>query len=167
MAEKVLRVLSEWSDEAGAKTRSIFLIKQSLDVDGSLVKADTAADIKAIIDKLEAISKLKFVQVQVVFPVDTSGWSVKSDASDFSSVSKQAWLEFLGQPGDSGKATKTRIFIPSPKDAVLGGNNTRLDMGHADVISLRDAVLEKVLTLGGTNLSAAGASNVRIRRTRK
>lgn len=167
MANKVVKIVAAWQDGAGLQTRSIFLVRRRLDVDGSLLKSDTATDVKAIVDKMEAISKLKFVSASLQLLVDSSGWNVKADPIAGASVNKEAFVEFIGELGDSLKATKTRVWIPSPKDSILAGNNTRVDYQHSDVQGFLSAVTTNVLTMGGTNLAGVGASNVRIRRTRK
>jgi hypothetical protein len=167
MADSVVRVVAKFSDKAGANTRALFLIKRSTDVDGSLIKADTNADARAIVAAIEAMSLLKFEEATVLVSLSLGGLGVKSAPVLGSSINKQGWIEFFGALGDSLKRSKTRIWIPSPKDGKLAGNNTRFDFDDSDVQALRDQVIAMVKTVGGTNIETVGASNVRIRRTRK
>jgi hypothetical protein len=167
MADQVIRVVAKFSDQAGANTRSLFLIKRASDVDGSLIKSETNAHAGAIVGTIEAMSLLKFEEATVLVPLSLGGLAVKTSPTSGSSVKKEGWIEFFGGLGDSLKRSKTRIWIPSPKDAVLAGNNTRFDFNNADVQALRDQVVAIVKTLGGTNVETVGSSNVRIRRTRK
>jgi hypothetical protein len=167
MADRVVKVIATFSDKAGTDTRSQFLIKGSFDVDGSLIHSDTNSDAKAIVDKLEAMSNLKFESAQVLVALSLGGTSLKSSPVAGSSVKKQGWLEFFGDLGDSLKRSKTRIWVPSPKDSKLAGNNTRFDLSDSDVDAARAAIIQMVKTLGGTSLTTVGGTNARIRRTRK
>lgn len=167
MAEPVVRVITFWKDQSGTETRSIFLVKQRRDLDGSILKSETADDVKAVTDAIERLSKLKFERAMLAIPISIAGAPIKSEPNANSTISKQAFIEFFGVPGDSLKRSKTRLWIPAPKDSVLAGNNTRVDLGNSDIQALVNDALEKLRTLGGTALQSAGSTNVRIRRTRK
>lgn len=166
MALKVSKVINIWSDPFGRRTRSVFNIQLRVTA-GVVDIASMGADASGVNQAIENISRLRYEESRLVIPIDISGWSVKANPASGSTVLRQAFQEFLGAPGDSGKRTKTRVWIPAPKADVLGGNETYLDPDSSLVTAFWDAVKANVLTVGGTQVVAVGASNVRTRVTRK
>jgi hypothetical protein len=166
MALPVAKVITIWSDPFGKRTRSVYNIQKRITA-GVMNRAQMGADASGVAQAIENLTRLKFEEAHLVLPLDISGWSLKDEPDEGSSVLRQAFQEFLGAPGDSTKRSKTRIFIPAPRPDVLGGNETYLDPDNGDVSSFIDAVKANALTVGGTALVASGRSNVRTRVTRK
>jgi len=167
MAQRIGQVIAKFNDVAGRSARSKFNVKITEVVSGILDMNAIAGDATSVIQKEEAISKCKFVSADIALPLDLSGGSFKGSAVSNSSVRRQAYVEFLSEPGDAKKPTFTRLFIPAPKDSVLLPTQTKVDKSASAVSDFINQVKSTVLTQDGRSLVTDGDTGVRRTVTRK
>lgn len=166
MAAKVGQVIAIWEDAAGKVTRSKFNVPVVI-AEGELEIGDVEDKAKLVLTAMEKLTKLKWIEATLVVALDTNGHGGKANPLDNSSIFEEAYIEFLSELGDSEKRTMCRLFIPSPKDAVLTDNGTKIDKSVSAIVDLIATAKDKILTQDGRALFADGDTNVRQRVTRK
>lgn len=158
MAKQTVLVVNKWLDSDGAEAKSSFLVERKMD-DQNLDMVEINADITAILDHAEKISKLEYLGSKLVFalPIDVTG--LKTAPNDGSTVREQGAFIFATVLGDSGRRTKARITIPSPLASKLTASGSKFNL--AELTDEVNTFKQNVLSMDGRALDVVTETFVR------
>lgn len=160
MAKSTVQVVSKFRDIAGNTQLSKMFVEKRLS-GTNLDMAAINADITSVLDPMEELSKLQYVQSKLVVPLDVNTTGLKTSAEANSHVREQGAIVFISERGDSGRPTKATIFIPSPKTSILVAGGTKINL--TEIQTQTNALKTNALTADGRLLSVVSESFVRQR----
>jgi hypothetical protein len=156
--KKAVTVVSSFTDAAGKVGLTRMQVEKVLS-GANLDMTALNTNITAVLDPMEAMSKLKYKASQLIVPITIDAGAFKADPVAGSSVREQGYIVFKSAPGDSGKPTTARVFVPSPKTNKLLSGGTSFDLAAIDTET--DTIKTNCLTSDGRDLSAVSGSGVR------
>lgn len=156
----VVQATTKFSDAAGKTQLVKYNVAYSLTGGVLDVSAMNTAS-GAIVDAVEAMSKLKLEGSQITIPLAINTGAFKADAVAGSTVREQGYINFLSAPGVSLRHTSAKIFIPSPKNSALAQGGTRVLKTATDVATLITAVKANAFSTDGRALQTDTNTGVR------
>lgn len=156
----IVQATTKFTDIAG-KTQLVKYNIAKSEAGGVLGVAAMNTAAGAIVDAIEAMSKLKVGSSRFTLPLVITTTGFKADAAATSTVREQGWIVFLSAAGDSLKPTNAKIFIPSPVDTILSSGGTKINKAETATATFITDVKAKLLTADGRALTTDTNTGVR------